>query len=204
MPATTSAASAEPNSPKAALRALNLALRDGNASAVRKLFEPTDADSDRLIEAMANYSAALVALHKAALNAYGPDGANLVTGDINAQSADGLTAIDKAKVDADESHATVRFVGASDPPVQLVKIHGLWKLPVAQLLGSADKLSQRGRIKELQQQSAMAKLTADEIDAGQYREAPSRAAAVWRSRLLQPPAVPQTNPATPPTTLNAK
>ena len=121
---TTAPAIPPATTPKEALRSLNLALRDGDAAGVRSLFLTRDEDDARLIGAMADYSAALVALHQAAEKSYGRDGANMVTGDINAQSADGLAAIEKSEAAVEGDHAVVKFAGATDPPVKLTKVDG--------------------------------------------------------------------------------
>ncbi|HWE02938.1 MAG TPA: hypothetical protein VG326_11070 [Tepidisphaeraceae bacterium] len=195
-PAPASApASAPADTPKQALRALNIALRDGDAAAIRELFITRDEDGARLIDAMADYSAALVLLHKAAEQAYGAEGANKVTGDMTAQSAEGLAAIDKGEVAIDGDSAIVKFTGANDPPVRLVKVNGSWKLPFWQLLEGADKGAEQRRFKELKHQADLARKTAAEVKVGRYREGALKAAEVWRSRLLElATPVPMTKP----------
>ncbi|HZK81328.1 MAG TPA: hypothetical protein VFC46_09685 [Humisphaera sp.] len=197
-PQTTPAtipASARADTPKQALRALNMALRDGDARAIRELFVIRDDDASRLINAMADYAGALVLLHKAAEKAYGAEGANKVTGDMAAQSAEGLAAIEKADATIDGDTAVVKFAGATDPPVRLVKVDGAWKLPFSQLLDGADKAAEQRRIKELKHQADVARKTAEEVKAGRYREGPLKAAEVWRSRLLElAPPGPATKP----------
>ena len=186
---STAPAELPAGTPKEALRSLNLAQRDGDAAAVRSFFLTVDEEGEKLVSAMADYTAALVALHKAAEKAYGPEGANLVTGDINAQSIEALAAIEKADVvyKGDKSDkADVTYAGAKDAPVQLVKVAGRWKLPLAQLLQGVDKALQHQRLKELLHQAGLASDMARELSNGKYKEGPARAAAVWRSRLLDP------------------
>jgi len=192
---TTIPATVPTDTPKQALRALNIALRDGDARAIRELFVIRDDDASRLINAMADYAGALAVLHKAAEQAYGVEGANKVTGDMLAQSAEGLAAIDKADATIDGDTATVKFAAASDPPVRLVKVDGFWKLPFSQLLEGADKAAEQRRYKELRHQADLARKTAEEVKAGRYREGALKAAEVWRSRLLELSA---TAPATKP------
>ncbi len=184
----TAPATAPTDTPKNALRALNVALRDGQTRAIRDLFVTSDEDGSKLIEAMADYAGALALLHKAAVKSYGADGANIVTGDMAAQSAEGLAAIDKADVEIDGENAVVKFATASDPPVRLVKINGAWKVPLVQLLEGADKATEQRRYKELRRQAELARKTAEELQAGRYREGALKAAEVWRSRLLELPA----------------
>ena len=183
---TTTPAEIPATSPKAALTSLNLALRDGDRQAIRSLFVTHDDEGSRLVRAMADYAQALAMLHQAARNAYGPAGANTVTGDIEAQSQDGLSAIEKAEVVITGDTAEIRFRDATDPPVSLMKIGDGWKLPLAQLLDGADRKAEERRCKELLTQAAAARKTADEVKAGKYREGPLKAAEVWRTRLLEP------------------
>lgn len=182
------------STPREALRSLNIAQRDGDAAAICSLFLTEDEQGARLIAAMADYAAALVALHKAAEKAYGLDGANLVTGDINAQSGDALLAVEKAEIVEKGDKATVKYAGAKDDPVHLVKVGGRWKLPLAELLGNVDKATERQRLTELRHQAHLANEMATELNNGKYKEGPSRAAAVWRSRLLDPMTRPTTKP----------
>lgn len=186
-PATKPADELAPAStPKEALRSLNLALRDGDAAAIRSLFDTRDDQGRKFVTAMADYAAALVDLHKSAEQAYGPAGANSVTGDLAAQSSDGLAAIEQAEVSQAGDSADIKFKGATDPAVRLVKVDGRWRLPLSQLLDGADAQTTHRRMHELSIQATLARQTAEEIAGGKYREGPAKAAEVWRSRLLMP------------------
>ncbi len=176
-----------PSTPKETLRSLNIALRDGDTATVQAIFLTRDESGARLIAAMADYSAALVGLHKAAESAYGPEGAKVVTGDINAQSADGLAALDKAEVKIDGDTALVKLAGATDPPVMLVRVDGRWKVPLSQLLDGADKSVELQRYRVLTMQAGLARKTAEEVSAGKFREGAIKAAEL-ASRLLEPMA----------------
>jgi hypothetical protein len=185
-PATQARPATPAEEVKEALRSLTIAQRDGDAAAIRAVFLTEDEEGARFVAAMADYAAGLVALHKAAEKAYGADGANVVTGDIKAQAADALAAIDKSTAKPEGDKATVIYGGAKDPPVQLVKVGGRWKLPLKQLLDGVDKAAEQQRLKELLHQARLAEEMARELGNGKYKEGPSRAAAVWRARLLAP------------------
>jgi hypothetical protein len=173
-----------PATPRETLRTLNIALRDGDADTVKSLFQTANPEDKKLVSAMADYAAALAALHRAASKAYGPEGANAVTGDTAAQSADGLAAIDKAEETIDGNTAVVKYAGATDPAVKLVRVDGIWKLPLSQLLNGADKPTEDRRLAELGTQTRVAADTTAEIVAGKYKT-PDKAAEIWRARLLQ-------------------
>jgi hypothetical protein len=98
-----------------------------------------------------------------------------------------LAAIDKAEVTVTDDKAAVTYAGAKDAPVRLVKVNGRWKLPLSQLLDGADKAAEKQRLAELKHQAHVANDMAKDLTNGKYKEGPSRAAAVWRSRLLETP-----------------
>ncbi|MDB5299954.1 MAG: hypothetical protein JWO87_1617 [Phycisphaerales bacterium] len=173
-----------PATPKETLRTLNLALRDGDAETVKSLFQTTTAEGKKMVGAMADYAAALADLHRAAGKAFGPEGANTVTGDTAAESADGLAAIDHAEESINGQTATVKYAGATDPAVTLVRVNGTWKLPLSQLLNGADKVTEERRLTELATQTKVANETTADIAGGKYKT-PEKAAEVWRARLLQ-------------------
>lgn len=175
-----------PNSaaePKDALRMLNFALRDGDRNAVAQAFETHSPQEMKLVNAMADYASALASLHHQAAKTFGNQGANAVTGDTDAESADGLDAIEKAEVVIDGDSAIVRYKNADDAPVKLKKIGARWMLPLSQLTSGADAQSEQQRLEELSNQAHLALKTADEIAQGKYKDA-SDAAQTWQSRLL--------------------
>ena len=107
---------------------------------------------------MADYAAAFAQLHAAAEHVFGTDGAIIVTGDIRAESAKGLAAIEKAQQPIiDGNTATVKYAGATDAPIKLQKIDGRWKLPVSQLFDGADSKAGDKGVKELQAEARIAR-----------------------------------------------
>jgi hypothetical protein len=178
---TTRPATAD--TPAGALRVLNLALLEGDSAAVKQLIQTRDAQEMQLVAAMADYSAALAALHKEAIKAFGKNGANAVTGDTDAESAEGLDAIDKAEVALEGDTASLRYKSGGDAPVVLKKVNGQWKLPLSQLISGADHSAEQARLEEFASQSRLAQQTADEIARGKYKSADD-AAHAWQGRLL--------------------
>lgn len=170
--------------PKGTLRMLNIALRDGDAASVRQLFQTGDEQEAKLVAAVADYAAALAALHREAVTTFGNDGANAVTGDTNAESTDGLDAIDKADEAIDGDKATVKYASGGDEPMHLEKVKGQWKLPLSQLVSGSDSAARQRRLEELTHQSKLAQQTAEEIAQGKYKAADD-AAHAWQGRLLE-------------------
>jgi hypothetical protein len=158
-------------------------MRDGDAATVRMLFQTRRPQEAKLVAAMADYAAALAALHRAAERAYGAAGANAVTGDTVAESVDGLAAIEHAEVLLNGDTATITYKATADPPVQLTRVDGQWRLPLSQLTSDANGAAEQHRLEELTSQAHLARQTAEEITQGKFKTADD-AAHAWQGRLL--------------------
>src|SRR4051812_39027712 len=86
------------NTPRGALRALNLAMRSGDEIAIKQFFLATSPAEARMIDADARMAASLAHLRVAATAAYGSQGADAVTGDSDAGAAEGVARIDAAEI----------------------------------------------------------------------------------------------------------
>ena len=143
---------------------------------MRALFFSKDDRESKLVAAMAEYAAAFAQVHLAAEHGFhGAEGATILTGDVQAESAKGLAAIEEAKVTLDGNTALVQYTGATDAPIRLVKIDGRWKLPVAQLLDGADSKAGEKGVNELLSEAQIARRMADEITAGKFKEGANKA-----------------------------
>ncbi len=171
------------SAPRDALKLLNLALRDGDSQTVKQLFQTRTPEEANLVSAMADYAAALAALHHQAAKTFGDEGANLVTGDTDAESAEGLEAIEQSDITITGDTALVTYKSSEDAPIKLTKIKGQWKLPLSQLTAGAELGAEQHRLEELASQAHLAQQTAEEIAQGKYK-AVDDAAHAWRSRLL--------------------
>jgi len=132
---------------------------------------------------MADYAAALAALHHQAAKTFGDEGANLVTGDTDAESAEGLEAIEQSDVTITGDTATVTYKTSEDAPIKLTKIKGQWKLPLSQLTVGAELGAEQHQREDLVSQARLAQETAEEIAQGKYK-AVEDAAHAWQSRVL--------------------
>ncbi len=181
------------STPKGALRLLNLSLRNGDVRVIEATLLATTPRERRMVEAQAHYAAALAGLHKSAAAAFGEEGAKTVTSDLEGESSQGLAAIEKAEVVTNADEATVRYPGAQDRPIRLVRVNGLWKvsLPPVDPETTAKQLDLR--ITELDELTQQADALAAEIAAGKFSDA-DKAAETWRNRELQTVA-PATQPA---------
>jgi hypothetical protein len=139
----------DPATPRGALRNLNQAMRSGDVAAIRQLFLATNPAETRMVEADASMAAALARLRAAALAAYGPQGADIVTGDSDAGAADSAARIDTADVTVTGDIATVVYRDEKDSPFVLKKSGGQWKVPVSQLGKPLDAATLDERLADL-------------------------------------------------------
>jgi hypothetical protein len=170
--------------PKGALRMLNQAMRSGNVALIKQLFLTTNAAETRMVDADAAMAAALARLRAAALQAYGPQGADAVTGDTDAGAADSAARIDSADVTVEGDIATVVYRDEKDSPFVLKKSEGQWKVPVSQLGKPLDPAGLDERLADLAIQQRVVEDLTHEINQKKFAT-PEEAREAWRARILQ-------------------
>jgi hypothetical protein len=175
---------ADPATPRGALRNLNQAVRSGDVAAIRQLFLVTSPAESRMVEADASMAAALARLRVAALRAYGPQGADVVTGDSDAGAADSAARIDTADVTVTGDVATVVYRDEKDSPFVLKKSGGQWKVPVSQLGKPLDAATLDERLADLAVQQKVVEQLTREIEQRKFAAA-EEAREAWRTRILQ-------------------
>jgi hypothetical protein len=102
--------------PKEMLKALNSAMRDGDRDRIRSLMYAQTPLEQGMVDAMAGMAEALAELQRAALKAFGAEGAYEVTGDRPSRWAEAVARIDAADVKAEGDRATVRYRPAGAVP----------------------------------------------------------------------------------------
>jgi hypothetical protein len=175
---------ADPSTPKGSLKLLAAALRDGNADGIKQVMHAANASEVRMVAAMADMARAMAALQKAAVKAFGEEGAKEVVGDTQATDADGRARIDSADVRVQGDVATVVMPEGEDAPVVLRKVGGRWKVPMAELSRNADPAALDERLTELAEQAKLVQQIAGEIEEGQFTS-PAQAYSAWQSRAMQ-------------------
>jgi hypothetical protein len=170
--------------PRGALRLLNQAMRSGNVALIKELFLTTNAAEVRMVEADAAMAAALARLRAAALQTYGPQGADAVTGDTDAGAADSAARIDSAEVTVNGDVATVVYRDERDSPFVLKKSDGEWKVPVSQLGKPLDPAALDERLADLAIQQRVVEELTREISRKRFAT-PEEAREAWRTRILQ-------------------
>lgn len=184
-PATTRAATqpADLSSPRATLRALAAALRDGDPVALRRVIWPANAAEERMIDAMADMAAALAGLHRAALAAYGPESAARFTTDTAAHFEQTLARIEAATVTIENDRAAVQYAG-EDRKYVLRRDGAGWRIPMSELSRGADAATIEQRLAELKVQVQIVRDLEEEIAAGRHGS-PDVAIEAWRTRITR-------------------
>jgi hypothetical protein len=170
--------------PKGALKALAAALRDGDGERIRQVMAAANPAETRMVAAMADMARAMADLQKAAVKAFGPEGAKEVVGDTHATDAAGRARIDAAEVRVQGDTATVVVSEGEDTPVVLRKVGGQWKVPMAELSKNADPNVLDERLDELAEQRKLVAQLTKEIGDGEFNS-PTQAKDAWQSRAMQ-------------------
>ena len=173
-----------PATPRGALRTLNQAMRNGDVAAIHQMFLATSVAEQRMVDADAAMAAALARLRTAAVDAFGPRGADLVTGDTDAGTADSSARIDTADVVITGDVATIVYRDEKDSPFVLKKSGGLWKVPVSQLGKPLDQAALEERLADLAVQQKVVEELTEQIRQKRFAT-PEDARQAWRTRILQ-------------------
>lgn len=174
----------DPATPRGALRTLNQAMRDGDVAAIHQMFLATSVAEQRMVDADAAMAAALARLRAAAVEAFGPHGADIVTGDTDAGTADSSARIETADVVVTGDVATVVYRDEKDSPFVLKKSGGLWKVPVSQLGKPLDPAALEERLADLAVQQKVVEELTEQIRQKKFAT-PEDARQAWRTRILQ-------------------
>ena len=172
------------STPRGALRALNLAMTEGDVATITRLFLAPSPSDRQMVEADAEMSAALAALRRAAATAFGEDGAKTVTGDTAGGAADSIARIEAAEINVAGDTATVVYRDEKETPFLLKKVANEWRVPVSDLGRPIDPEALARRLADLEVQRRVVLDIADEIRSGKLATA-EQARETWRSRILQ-------------------
>lgn len=182
--AKPAAAEADASTPQGALKLLATALRDGDSDRIRTVMHATNPAETRMVGAMADMARAMAELQKAAVKAFGAEGAKEIVGDTQATDAAGRARIDAAEVRVQGDAATIIIAEGEDAPVVLKRVGGQWKVPMAELSKNADPAVLDERLAELGEQRKLVVELAREIGEGQFA-GPAQAKDAWQSRAMQ-------------------
>jgi hypothetical protein len=183
-PAAATTVEHDLTTPKGTLKVLASALRDGDAARIREVMHATTPAETRMVAAMADMAGAMAQLQKAAVKAFGDEGAKEIVGDTQATDAQGRARIDAADVRVTGDTATVLVPEGEDAPVMLKRVNGQWKVPMSELSKNAEPAALEARLTELNEQRKLVGQLTDEIAQGQFKS-PAQAKDAWQSRAMQ-------------------
>ena len=137
-----------------------------------------------MVGSMADMARAMAELQKAAVKAFGEEGAKALVGDTQATDAEGRARIDAADVRVQGDTATVIVPEGEDAPVVLKRVGTQWKVPMAELSKNADPAALDERLAELSEQRKLVGQLTKEIGEGAFNN-PEQAKEAWQSRAMQ-------------------
>ena len=165
-PAAPTTAAVIVDSPKAALKAYNAAMRSGDVAAMVDLQNATNDDERRVARSCAQSDLEVGRLIKTTRDKFGDDAAKKISEAINDEGDDD---IDAASETINGDLGGVTFAGSSDP-TPMIHVDGAWKVDIAAMLkdfdGNAATLSD-----QVIHRGSAAKVTTQELVAGQYSSA---------------------------------
>jgi hypothetical protein len=151
------------DSPKAALKAYNAAMRTGDVAGMVALQYAKDDDERHVARACAQSDLEVGRLIQTTRQRFGDDAAKAISQAINDE---GDADIDAAAQNIDGTHGGVTFVGAAGA-TPMIRADGGWKVDIAAMLkqydGTADQLSD-----QVIRRGSAAKVTTQELIAGHY------------------------------------
>jgi hypothetical protein len=180
----TTAPAMDASTPRAALRTLNIAMRDGDVATITHLFLAATPSEEKMVKADAQMAGALADLRRAAVAAFGADGARIVTGDTAAGSAESLARIEAADITATGDTATVSYRDEKQSPFVLKKVGNEWKVPVSELGKPLEKSALDQRLADLAIQTAVVRQIVARIEQHKFVRA-EEAREAWQTRILQ-------------------
>jgi hypothetical protein len=154
-------------SPKATLKALSAAMRDGDRQAITRILQADDELGQEMIESTATLAEATAQLRQAAIAHFGAEGARDLIG--HSTGAEEDRRIDSSIETIEGALATIAI--GDEAPIELILVDDEWRVPVKSLATGIDPAVLRSR---LAQQSALVlvvRQTSDDLQAGRFQSA---------------------------------
>jgi hypothetical protein len=160
--------SADSTTPKGALKALALAINDGDGPRIRGLLTATTPNEQKMVDAMSDTAVALAGLGRAMVDRFGQEQTNSAMGDTAGQLKQSLANIDSGKEKIVDDSAVVTIAPGPRGTMLLKKVDGAWKLSLAERTQSLAPQQIDAYMNTLASQlKALGDVTAD-VRAGKY------------------------------------
>ena len=181
---TTMPVAVQDTTPRGALRALNQAIRTGDAAGMLALFLATTPSEQRMADADAQTAAALAHLRRAATQAFGEPGARLVMGNTPAGDAESAARIESADITINGDTATVTYRDERESPFVLKRVNGHWRVPVSEFGKPLDQAALDQQLADLAAQRELVLEVTRNIELGKLTSA-EQARDAWHSRMFE-------------------
>lgn len=194
MPATEPVV-ADSTTPKGTLLLLSRATAAGDVTTVLSLLSVSNAEDQKLADALMRRNIINVKFRAALAKAFSEDVATQMAGD----ASEDETRIASATADIQGSEATIRMSEA-EPPINLVKADGVWKLSLKGLTGNLTPQQVEGQLSKMKMVVDAIDATTSEIGTGKFKK-PEEVELALRDRLMAastPTTVPSSMPAAQP------
>lgn len=116
------------DSPKAALKAQDVAAKSGDVEADMQFYQADDDQQKKLVRAIAEGDVAVSKLEKAVTDRFGKE---LAAATVRAAGTEDAKALDAATEDIDGDHAIIHFAG-QPASVPMIRADGKWKVSIAE------------------------------------------------------------------------
>jgi len=172
------------STPRATLRTLNQAMREGDVEVIKGLFLAVTPGEMLMVEADARMAGALAELRMAAVQGFGPENARLLTGDTSAGAAESLARIEAADIVVNGDTAVVRYRDDKESTFVLKRVGNEWKIVVSQLGRPHNPAALEQRISDLAVQRRIVQDITAQIRSGRFASS-EKAREAWQNRILQ-------------------
>lgn len=208
-PASQPAAAADSTTPKGTLTMLSRATQSGDSASVRDLFHASNPQQEKMIELMLERTSVFAKFRQALVAKFGEEAAMQLTGNSAADEAAAEVRINQAVVKIDGEKAAVQMKaempGEQEPdPVQMVKVDGKWKLPMAVLTEGMPAADIESNLRKVKMLSDVVISTTTEVTGGKFKTAEEVNDAIRgklaSAMLAEAAAAESKTPATMPTT----
>ncbi len=177
----------DPSTPKGTLKALALAINDGDGPKIRDLLGAATPTEQKMVDAMSDTAVALASLNRAMVDRFGHEQTNSAMGDTAAQLKQSLANIDSGREKIVDDSAIVIIGSGPRGTMLLKKMNGSWKLSVAERAQSLSPQEIDIYMNTLAVQlKALADVTAD-VQNGKYATA-AQAAKSLADKMTAAPA----------------
>jgi hypothetical protein len=175
-PATMPTTPADATTPQGTLTLLSRATQTGDSASVRDLFHSTNDQQKKMADLMLQRAEVFAKFRQALVKQFGEDTATELTGTSLADEVVAEQRINEAvvKIDADTAKVQMKAETPNAPEpdaVQMVKVDGKWKLPMASLTEGMNANEVEQGLKKLQMVSNIVTQTTAEVESGKYKSA---------------------------------